>query len=87
MLNTEFVVRPHDRPLEEAPDALCGVGVNVGMDPFFLTVVDGAVLGVVVADSQIRLPLIGVDLLGFVMDILHDDSVPERGPAFGGRRW
>jgi hypothetical protein len=40
MLGAQVMVGAHNRPLEQRPDALNRVGVNVGLYPLFCTVVD-----------------------------------------------
>lgn len=52
MLGTQVMVGAHDRPLEERPDALDGVGVDVGLNSLLRAVVDRPVLGVPVANAR-----------------------------------
>lgn len=35
MLYADLVIRPHNGTLQQAPDALNAIGVNVAMQPFF----------------------------------------------------
>ena len=66
MLLADFVEAPDDTSLEQAPDTLYSVGVDIAYDPFVDAVVDRLVPGVIVGDADVGLELVGVDRLGFV---------------------
>src|SRR5439155_2953729 len=70
----DLVVGADDRALEEAPGALGGVGVNVTPHTFLRGVVDGDVLGVLVADALVANPLVRVDRLSVVGDDLIEKA-------------
>src|SRR5437868_1860412 len=63
MFDTHLMIRPDDRPLEQAPNALDAVSVNVANNPFLLRVINPLVLRVGILDSPIRWHLVCVDRL------------------------
>ena len=75
MLGADLVERAHDGPLEQAPDVLDAVRVNVSDDPLLRRVVDRPVDGVIVFDSDVGAEFVGVDGLGFVPDGAGDEPV------------
>ena len=74
LLNAQVVVGSHNRSLEERPDALDSVGVDVGLHPLLHAVVDRPVLGVLVAGPPLRQPLVGDDGLSTLMRDLADEG-------------
>lgn len=64
MLERDLVIGAHQGALEQAPDALYGVGMHLAVDPFLDAVVDGLVLGVGVLNSVVGAPVVGIDSLG-----------------------
>ena len=71
----DLVVAADDSPLEERPDALDRVRVDVGPDVLVGRVVDLLVAGVLVADALVPDPLVRLDRPGLVGDVLADESV------------
>lgn len=61
MLHADVVIRADDRPLEQAPDALDAVRMNVSAHPFLYAVIDALVLRVLIGNTEIGGKLIGVD--------------------------
>ena len=69
MLLGELVIRTDDCPIQQRPDGFDGVGVNVATNPLVMAVGDDSVI---LADSVVRLVLIGVESrIGF--DMLIDE--------------
>ena len=60
MFDTEFMIRADDRPLEKRPDALYGIGVDITPNPFLSTMVDSFMSGIMVSDSIVSRPIIGI---------------------------
>ena len=75
MLDAHLVEGPDDGTLEEAPHAFDAVGVHVTHNPFFGRVLDGLMAGVVIADPDVRLEIIGVDRFGFVSNGSGDEGM------------
>ena len=73
MLCAKFMVSTRNRTLQEAPDILYGVGVGILDDVFTLAVRDRLMLSVMVPDTPVRGPIVGVDGLGFVLGVLLDE--------------
>src|SRR5437867_2335689 len=63
MLGADLMIRTDHRSLEQAPNALDAVGVNVSADPLFFVVIDSFVLRVGIPDATVGPPLIGDDPL------------------------
>src|SRR5947207_11432934 len=61
MFDTNLVTGTDDRTLQEAPNALDAVGVNVADNPFLNRVINGAMLRVGIFNSPIGRKLIGID--------------------------
>src|SRR5260370_3611019 len=61
MLNAHFMVRTNDRTLQEAPNALDAVGVNIADNPFLGEVINPSVLRVGIFDSPISRHFVRVD--------------------------
>src|SRR5438067_5561494 len=83
MFDTHLMIRPDDRTLQEAPNALNAVSVNIANNPFFGRVISPLVLGVGIFDSPIRWHFIGVDRFrvrcGVVMDKLMKHGLSSVG--------
>src|SRR5438067_2990546 len=79
MFDAHFMIRADDRTLQEAPNALNAVSVNIANNPFFGGVINPLVLSVRIFDSPIRGHFIGVDRFrvrcGVVMDKLMKHSL------------
>lgn len=72
MLHADLVERTNDGALEQAPDVLNAVGVDVAYGPLSGGVVDRLVLGVGVRNAHVGAEFIGIERLGFVLgDGLH----------------
>jgi hypothetical protein len=73
VLDAELVVRADHAAVEEAPNALHGVRVNLTVDPFVARVVDPLMPRVLVTDAAIRTVRVGVDRLGIVgYDVIQE---------------
>ena len=85
MLCADLVESAHDGTLEERPDALNTVRMNIPYDPFLCGVVHCLVAGVVVLDTDVGLEFVGVDRLGLVPhgvgDKLVESFLPDVGDA------
>ena len=75
MLLRDLVEGSDDAALEQAPDALNGVRVDIAHNPFLDGVVDRLMAGVVVCDSEICRELVRVDGRGLVSDGLVDEGM------------
>jgi len=75
MLDAHLVVAADDGTLQEAPDVLDPVGVNVAAHPFLDRVVYGLMSGVVVSDATVGAPVVSVDRFRLVGDVLLDPGV------------
>ena len=75
MLCAEFMVVARYRPFQEAPDVLNGVGMGIFHNIFTLAVRDRLMLSVMVPDTPVRGPVVGVDGLGFVIGGLLNEIV------------
>lgn len=75
MLRADLMVGTDDGPLEQAPNALDAVGVNVATDPFFLAVINRFVAGVFVCDSAICPPFVRHDARCLGSSFLTDEVV------------
>ena len=73
MLETHIVKCSYYRTLEQAPDPLDPVSVNVSDNPFLGGVADGLMPSVGIPDPDIGLQLIGVDSFGTVCDRAPDE--------------
>src|SRR3990167_4349701 len=71
MLNTDMMEGPDNRPLQEAPDAFHGVGMDVPTHVFILGMVHGLMAGVMVANASVGGPFVGEDGLGFGGDVFQ----------------
>src|SRR5215217_1815285 len=69
------MVGTDDGPLQEAPDVLKRVRVNVAPNVFPFAVLDGFVLGVVVCYPLVGFPFVGVDSFNIPGDVLTDEAV------------
>ena len=63
MFGRKLMIRTDNRTLEETPDTLNSVGVDIATHPFLLVVADCLVPSVMVGDTQIRRPIISIDSL------------------------
>src|SRR5919106_4742321 len=75
MLDAHMMKCANNRPLQETPDALYGVGVNVSPDKFILGVVDRLMPGVMVTNASIDGPFISKDGYSVGSDVLQGDFV------------
>lgn len=75
MLDAHVVVGADHGALEQAPDALHGVRVNVAAYPFLYGVIDDLVPRVLVTDALVADPLIGVDGFGVVSNNVLKERV------------
>ena len=86
MLLTDLMERSDDGSLEERPDSLNPVGVNVPDNPLLGGVVDRLMAGVMILDSKVRLQFVGVDRFGFVLhrplDEVMEGITPDVGDSF-----
>src|SRR5215204_1577955 len=69
------MIRTDDRPLQEAPDVLKRVRVNVSPHVFSFAVLDRFVLGILVCDPLIGFPFIGVDSFDIPGYVFTDEAV------------
>ena len=81
VLDAHLVECAHERTLEQAPDALDAVCVNVANNPFIFGMPHSLMACVVVADSDIRPHLIRINGLCFVFHSSMDE-VMERFPLY-----
>ena len=63
MFGREFMIRTNNRTLKETPDVLNSIGVDITTHPFLSTMVDCLVSSVVVSNTIISRPIIGIDSL------------------------
>ena len=75
MLHADTVVGADDRTLQEAPDALDSVRVNVAAHPFLNRVIYALVAGVFVRNSDIGGKLVGVDRFRVGRGVLRNKLV------------
>ena len=61
MLDREFVIGTRDRALQQTPDVLNAVRMNVTTDIFFRTMVDDFVFSVGISNPTISSPIVGDD--------------------------
>src|SRR6266496_1122177 len=61
MFDAHLMIGADDRPLQEAPDALDAVGVNITNNPFLSGVINPPMLRVGIFDAPIRWHFIRVD--------------------------
>ncbi len=69
------MVGTRNRPLQEAPDVLDGVGVNVATDPFLDVVVDCFMGGVFVGNAKICGPGVGYDPFGLRVSVFANEGM------------
>ncbi len=75
MLHAHLMIRTHNRPLKQAPDAFDAVGVDVTMHPLLLRVIDRAVRRIVICDALVTGMLICIDVLRVGSRRLVDEIV------------
>ena len=75
MLLADLMKRPDNGSLEERPDALNAIGVDVPNYPFLGGVVDCLMAGVMILDSKVKLQFVGVDRFSLVFDGAVDEVV------------
>ena len=75
MFDRNLMKRTDDRPLQETPDVLYGVGVDVATGVLADGMVDCLVTGVLVSDAPVGSPVVGVDGFGFIMDGFFGESM------------
>ena len=61
MFSRDFMIRTDNRTLEETPYVLNCVGMDITPNPFLSTVVDCLMPSVLVSDTIISRPIIGID--------------------------
>jgi len=61
---TDMVERTHNRAFEETPDTFNGVGVDITTNPLFKAMVDSLMPSIMISDSSVSRPIIGVDSFG-----------------------
>src|SRR3989304_9850146 len=81
VLETEFVIGANDGPLEQTPDVLHGVRVDVSPDPFFVAVVDHLVPGVFVGEFSVGPMLVGDEPLQFGERMAAPEGKSGRAPG------
>ncbi len=64
MFFRDLMIRTHNRTLQETPDVLYGVGINIATYPLVSTVVDRLVLGIFVLNAVVSRPIIGINRFG-----------------------
>ena len=69
------MVGTHNRPFQEAPDVLYGVGVHVATDPFFDVVVDGLMGRIFVGNPEVGGPRISHNASGLGVSMVTDEAV------------
>ena len=75
MFMADFMIGTDNRALEEAPDTLNGIGVDIATHPFLSTMVDGLMPRVVVSNSFVSRPIISVDSLSIRGNILVNKAM------------
>ena len=75
MLDRQLVIGPCDGALQEAPDILNAVRVNVSTNVLFGAVVDDLMLCVVVSNPTVGLPVIGNDDFSIGRSVVLDKVV------------
>ena len=78
VLRADLVEGSDDGALEQRPDPLHAVCVNVASYPFVLGMIDRLVTSVLVLDAEAGLEFVRVDRFGFGLDVLGDECV--KGP-------
>ena len=81
MLRAQLMIRPDNRPLEEAPDVLNAVGVELSPDVFLFGMIDRLMVGVEVGNALVADPFIRHDHLCLGVGMLLDKLV--QGLAVG----
>jgi hypothetical protein len=81
MLDADLMVGADHGPLEQAPDVLDGVRVNVAPDPFFGGMIDGDMLCVGVPDALVADPAVRVDrcrsvIYDLVQEAMECSTIP-----------
>lgn len=78
MLRGQVMVGAHNRPFEQAPGALDGIRVHVAAYPFVGSVGYRLMARVLIADSAVAKPFVGVDRFGIAANVLLDEPVKGR---------
>lgn len=58
------MIRAYDRAFKQTPDVLNGVGMDIAINPFLGTMADSFVPCIVVGNSPVSRPIIGVNGFG-----------------------
>ena len=80
MLDAHLVEGSDDRTLEQRPNALDAIGVDIAHHPFLGRVAHSFMARVVIRNPEVRLQLIGVNGLSLILDRSMDE--PVQGVAF-----
>lgn len=75
MFDRNLMKRTDNRPLQETPDVLYGVGVDVPTGVFADVVVDRLVERIFVSDALVGPPIVGVDGFGFIGNGFFSEGV------------
>lgn len=75
VLHGQLVVRADHGAVEQAPNRLNRVCVDVAVNPLVVSVADGFVPRVLVSDTVVTAPLVGVDRFGIVAYDVPDEAV------------
>ncbi len=75
MLHADLVVSTDDRPLQQAPDALNPVRMDIPTNPFLFRVIDALVAGIRIGNSLVGGKLVGVDRLCLGISVIRDELV------------
>src|SRR6266536_3543000 len=75
MLDRKLMIGTDDGALEQAPNVLDGIRMNVSANVFADHVIDGFVSGVLVTDTSIAEPTVCVDRLGIIVNVAIDEAV------------
>jgi hypothetical protein len=75
VLRANLMVATDDGALQEAPDVLKRVRVNVAPNVFSFAVLDRFVLGVLIGDTLVSFPFVGIDGFNIAGDVFTDEAV------------
>ena len=75
VLVADLVEGSDDAPLEKAPHALYGVGMNISNGPLFDAMIDGFMTGVAVFNPQVSRQFVRVDSFCFILYGAIDEAV------------
>ena len=75
MFSGDLMIRTDNRSLEERPNALNRVGVNIATYPFLNRMVDSVMLSICISHALISRKLVGVNVLGLIGKAFFYESV------------